>query len=957
MQEQLAIQEKYYRALLASIPSPAWLIDVNGRFMAVNSIYAWDLRGVSPDELIGKRLHDVWPGRIAQGLWETNYRVIASRQPQQFERRLVIAGRERIVSASLSPIFWKGEVIGVAGVAHDITDLRNTIDELNERETQLRTLTENSPDCVIRLDQGERFTYVNPAFAQMLRLPQEAILGRAYSSVLPTDAASRALLDLIRKVIVSGVSGEVEVQLRVRREGAGIDVRTHHVLVVAERDRGGAIRGALAIGRDITERRRMEEQLAVREQEFRTLAENSPDNVIRFDREGRLIYINSHYSRMMDVRPEAVYGKLLTEIYPSGGADLEGFMNVIEAVALTGESTALELQVPVPGVGFRTHHISIVAERDRQGIVQGVLAIGRDITERRGMEEQLAQREQEFRALAENSPDAIVRFDADLRRLYINPAGREFTGPSRNYGVGLTPDQGSPILDLVRYKALLREVFDTGEQREGEFQVRKLNGIGTVNTHFVPEFGEGGQVKTVLAVSRDITASVSQRERIQRLAYSDSLTGLANRALFYERARGEPGPESVRCRGVGLMLLDIDHFKDVNDTLGHSKGDELLKEIAARLSTCIREKDTLARLGGDEFVILIQNMRDDAELREIAERIQRAMAPAIRLGDTELFVSCSIGITTVMDGERSIDELMGSAAEALYEAKRNGRNKAQFYRPEFSQKTQEKVVLGQALRQAIDHREFSLVFQPKCRLGNGHLVGVEALLRWRHPTLGLLLPDRFIRVAEHSGQIVEIGRWVLESACKAIVRFNKNRAHPITVAVNISPKQITTGALTGHIRQALEASGCRPAWLEIEITEGILLQDSKSVQETLSTISSMGVSIAVDDFGTGHSALAYIDRFPINVVKIDRSFTMSIDRDRRKAALVRAFVSLADALDLSVVAEGVENSEQVRLLRRFGCEIGQGYFYSKPMSAPALARRYGLLRGRAVRPRRTAPPE
>ncbi|MGV7213160.1 putative bifunctional diguanylate cyclase/phosphodiesterase [Bradyrhizobium sp. UFLA05-112] len=647
---------------------------------------------------------------------------------------------------------------------------------------------------------------------------------------------------------------------------------------------------------------------------------------------------------MIELRPEAVYGKTLNEIWPSAGEGLARFIEAIDTVSTTGESQVLEMQVPVESAVLRMHHISIVAEWDRNGAVQGVLAIGRDITERRSMEEQLAQREQEFRALAKNSPDAIVRFDSGLRRLYINPAAQAITGPAYNYGVGCTPDHGSPVIDVVRFKALLQEVFDRGEQREAEFKVRKVDGIGTVNARFVPEVGESGQVQTVLAVSRDITASVNQRERIQRLAYSDSLTGLANRALLYDRVRDELSVGPNTRGGVGLMLLDIDHFKDVNDTLGHSRGDELLKEVASRLSACIRETDTLARLGGDEFVILVANIRDDAELQEIAERIQRAMAPVFRLSGSELFVSCSIGITTVVSGEWDIDELMGSADEALYEAKRNGRNKAQFYRPELSQQTMEKVALGQALRQALDRREFSLVFQPKCRLGDGHLVGVEALLRWKHPTLGPLSPDRFISVAEESGQIVEIGRWVLERACAAIVRQNKYRAQPITMAVNISPRQITTGALTEHIAPALEASGCPPAWLEIEITEGMMLQDSESVQETLSAISRMGVSIAVDDFGTGHSALAYIDRFPINVVKIDRSFTMSIDRDPRKAAVVRAFVSLADALDLDVVAEGVETAEQVRLLRKFGCEIGQGYFYSKPMTALALARRYGLCK-------------
>lgn len=559
-----------------------------------------------------------------------------------------------------------------------------------------------------------------------------------------------------------------------------------------------------------------------------------------------------------------------------------------------------------------------------------IFCVCRDITARNHADRMLRAREQEFRSLAENAPDAIVRYDRGLGRLYVNPALARLLGRDKTALLG-HPFHPSGNQDLETYQATLEAVFATGSRQEVEVRHPLPDGTsGWFHARCEPEFAEDGTVKSVLAVIRDISDVVRQRELARHLAFTDVLTGLPNRAQFEKRFREAAARSRTSGCPFALLMLDIDHFKDVNDSLGHNSGDELLRQVTARLSLCVRECDTIARMGGDEFAILQTHIHSINEATEVATRMLGELSRPFVIERQELFVSGSIGIAFYPRDSAELDELFTFADTAMYSAKRQGRNNFQFYSRELTRHATERLSLGAALRYACGNGELQLRYQPKVLLESGRIVGVEALLRWCHPELGMLAPDRFITIAEETGLIVDIGRWVLKTACRAAVLFNRERFPDFRVAVNLSYRQFVRHDLAEEVRTLLTATGCRGEWLEFEITESLMIEDNPEVRRILEGLRALGISIAIDDFGTGYSALNYLTRFPMDVLKIDRSFIDGIDADPRKAGLVRAFISLGRTLGMEIVAEGVETEAQSAVLQQLGCELGQGYLFGRP---------------------------
>lgn len=421
------------------------------------------------------------------------------------------------------------------------------------------------------------------------------------------------------------------------------------------------------------------------------------------------------------------------------------------------------------------------------------------------------------------------------------------------------------------------------------------------------------------------------RRSLERAARTDALTGLGNRRRFVELIEVETERNRDGHRSVGVLTLDLDHFKRVNDTFGHAAGDELLREVARRLHKCLRADDVIMRLGGDEFAILLPNMSEEDGLAEVAGRILLAIAAPVNHCNQEIIISASVGISRFPADSDDFHQILKNADAAMYKAKSIGRNNYQFYDAEIMADAVKRMMIEATLRKALPRNEFELYYQPQVSLPSGRVIGAEALLRWHHPDLGCLTPDRFISVAEESGMIVDIGRWVIECACHTAVQWNRNSDEPLTVSANVSSRQVTHGDLAIVVADALAATGCSPRWLCLEITETLLLEDSRNVKTTFDTIKKMGVSIALDDFGTGYSALSYLSHFPIDVLKIDQSFVRGLGSDNRKTELVRAIIGIAKALDLKLVAEGVETQNQSKILQANDCMIVQGYLYGKPM--------------------------
>jgi diguanylate cyclase (GGDEF)-like protein len=424
---------------------------------------------------------------------------------------------------------------------------------------------------------------------------------------------------------------------------------------------------------------------------------------------------------------------------------------------------------------------------------------------------------------------------------------------------------------------------------------------------------------------------------IQKMATHDTLTALPNRALFNETLIHAIGQAKRHERPLALFFMDLDRFKNINDTLGHGVGDRVLQEAARRLTAAVRSSDLVARLGGDEFVLLVEDFRDSGDLADIAHKILESFEQTFMVDGQELALSASIGICTYpVDGEDA-PTLLSNADIAMYRAKDQGRNRHCFYAAELNKLSQERLTLEAALKHALERSEIEVFYQPKIDFASGRVTGVEALIRWRHPTLGLLLPDKFIGIAEETGLIIPIGYWTLRRVCERARRWNE-QGFNLPVAVNLSAGQFHEPELVPRLAAIFKATGVSPQTLELEITESMVMRDPDRAASVMQALSAMGVHISIDDFGTGHSSLGYLKRFPIDRLKVDRSFVRDLPHNGDDVAITRAVIAMAHSLKMSVVAEGVEHKSQFDLLRAEGCDEFQGYYCRPPLEEEDLLR-------------------
>jgi diguanylate cyclase (GGDEF)-like protein/PAS domain S-box-containing protein len=547
--------------------------------------------------------------------------------------------------------------------------------------------------------------------------------------------------------------------------------------------------------------------------------------------------------------------------------------------------------------------------------------------------------EERFRALVQNASDVTTVITAEGTITYQSPASERVLGyPAESlYGRSflelIHPEDKAAALavgrDLVVAPGTTRTTqlrMRCADETWREFEVHATN--------LLDRAAVGGMVINC----HDVTDRVAFERQLQQLAFHDPLTDLPNRALFNDRLESAVGRAERQFRSVGVLFIDLDNFKLVNDSLGHEVGDKLLIAVADRLRTCVRSGDTVARMGGDEFTILLEDLVDEGEATDAADRIGTALRAPFPLGGREVFVSASIGVALGAARHGRPDTLLRNADLALYRAKTTGKARFAVFEPSMEQGAIERLELETGLRQALERDELEVYYQPILSLTNGAITEVEALLRWNHPTRGILSPTLFIPLAEETGMIVAIGQWVLETACKQTRAWQL--AHPdsrsLVVAVNLSARQFQHPHLVADIRCALERAGLDPSCLRLEITEGVLMHDTGTAVQTLQALKELGIRIAVDDFGTGYSSLAYLKRFPVDVLKIDRSFVDGLGHDPQDEAIVRSVVTLAKTLHLSVTGEGIETAIQQEHLQALGCDHGQGYLYARPLTADDL---------------------
>ena len=567
----------------------------------------------------------------------------------------------------------------------------------------------------------------------------------------------------------------------------------------------------------------------------------------------------------------------------------------------------------------------------------GLLLIGRQLLATREVArfEANAARtaaEARFSSLVRNSSDAIAIAAEDGRLFYVTPSAERV--------FGLRPEElvGRRMTELVALedRARLQELFSTSLAQAGAsatLELRVPRGkdrhriIEMVATNLLTEPSVAGCVLNI----RDVTDRKGLEDQLRRLAFHDPLTLLANRALFRDRVEHALAVSRRRGNRVAAIFVDLDNFKKINDSMGHGEGDRVLRATAQRLSKCTRNGDTVARLGGDEFAILTEDAAHADDVIEVAARIVEALKEPFPFAGSSLRVAASVGVAFADEAD-GVEELLRNADVAMYHAKEQGKSRYAVFQPEMQREVQDRLRIEADLTRAIHRNELRLLYQPIVDLGSGYLLGVEALVRWQHPERGLIPPAEFIEVAEETGQVVGLGRWVLHEACREVREWQRRMplGKQLRVAVNVSGQQLQGGDLVAEVTGALEHTGLDAGALVIEMTESVVMQNTEETFAKLSRLKRLGVRIAIDDFGTGYSSLSYLHRFPIDILKIDRSFVQRLGEERDGTELARAIITLGETLGLEVVAEGIEYEHQLRELVELGCVAGQGYYYSRP---------------------------
>ena len=537
----------------------------------------------------------------------------------------------------------------------------------------------------------------------------------------------------------------------------------------------------------------------------------------------------------------------------------------------------------------------------------------------------------------DNTSEGILITDADHEIISVNRAFCEITGYAESEVLGKNPSLlRSGYHDKAFYQSLWQSIKETGKWR-GEIRNKRKNGEVYTELLSINTFRDAqGKLTYHIGVFTDISNIKETESKLDYLAHHDQLTGLPNRLLCQARLEHELQLAKRHSEQVGILFLDLDMFKTVNDSMGHAKGDILLQQVANCIKQSIRSEDTVARLGGDEFVIIIGSLKNRHDAARVAENTLSLFSRPFNVAGQEIFIGASCGISVYPDDGLDQDVLLRNADSAMYQAKARGRNTYQFYTQALTEEASQRLTLETNLRQALDKGELSVFYQPQYSLKNETLIGVEALLRWNHSDLGLVSPGQFIPIAEETGLIVPIGEWVLKTACKQLKSWNEMGFNSVRVAVNLSSRQFASKGLEKLIASALTEADINPEDLDLELTESIIMHDEKHIVETLFKLHDMGVCLSVDDFGTGYSSLSYIQRFPLDTLKIDRSFVRDITSNSKDAEMIDSIIALGHSMNLKVLAEGVETIEQLQYLQSRGCDEAQGFYYSKAVTADEI---------------------
>ncbi|HEV7164357.1 MAG TPA: EAL domain-containing protein [Gammaproteobacteria bacterium] len=912
----------------------------SGKFTDVNAAVERML-GYSPAEIIGRTA-------VELGIWEYQDEREELLQELKLKGRLgnrevhllTRSGEKRRGLASAEMIELEGKPYALTAVL-DVSDYRNALDALHQRDISYRTLFNTGADAVLvyPIDKAGRvigpFTEVNDAAC--------ALLGYARDEMLEITPSSLAGADKLREAgekLVSSSAASFETAFRTK-DGAQLPVSVHaRMLVIDGRNM------VMAVCHDQRSSRQQDDALQDVERKYSNIVQNAVEGIYQTTPEGRIIRANNSLARILgynsleDLLAEAPNISQRAYLHPERRTEL------LQRLEHESHYADQEFQLVRRDGSSIWVSDNSRAVRGKDGKIEYYEGTIQDITPRKRAEEDLAQSEEKYRTLVDMSQDGVFLSEHGSL-VYVNRALATMLGYKPDEMTGLT---FSTLLAPEDQAA--RESFDESHPLPAGHELHELRLMHkdgktrvttAITTAHVPYRGKTAVTGTV----RDVTLQKKSEQELVRSAYHDPLTDLPNRSFFTEKL--QQVLENVGKRSsdrFAVLFLDLDRFKLINDSLGHSFGDRVLVTIARRLRACLRPADLIARYGGDEFTILVENVTGLDDATAVADRVHEELARAITVDGHDVFTNASIGIVISAAHYANPDEILRDADTAMYRAKAAGKAGYVVFDDAMHESAKANLRLETELRLALQRSEFRVHYQPVMDLAANKLSGFEALVRWEHPTQGLLAPEQFLAVSEETGLIIPIGWWVMETACAQYAKWRKKYKHlndDLTMSVNIANRQFAHWVLPQRVARVLDITGIKAKNLCLEITETVFMDNPDLAIETIARLKSVGVNLQMDDFGTGYSSLSALRRFKIDTLKIDRSFITGIERARADRAIVRTITVLAADLGMDVVAEGIENARQVELLRALGCRKGQGYFFSKPMSTPDVEKYLAAL--------------
>jgi diguanylate cyclase (GGDEF)-like protein/PAS domain S-box-containing protein len=924
-------QLRVHKLLCDAVGQAVVATDSSNRITYWNSA-AEDLYGIPAEEAIGRNVLELYhrPGR-----WTGDSRMLevfeALSSRGHFTGEVMTHNRDGIEIPVLvsAAVLYEDDAreYGTIMVLTDITERKQVEEALRESNRKIIEILERLTDGFIAVDHDGRLSYLNRQAEHLTQVSRDDVLGNILWDVFP-EAAKLGFFDYYEEA------------LETNRPVSFVEYYTplemwFEVHAYPSDD------GLSVFFRDVTERRQAEQALREAEQRYRTLVEQLPAMTFTCDPNdvSKLLYVSPQIADVVGYTPEEWLESpsfWVDRLHPD---DRELVLQTDIQSNRTGDSYSMEYRF-ITRDG-RTIWVNDTGQLIRDEVGNPVVwqGISTNVTEYKLAEQQLRESEQRFRSLFDHHPDAVFSIDDIGRVLTANPAWEQITGYTRESFANWS------FVRLVVPEDRDRVLKQFTLTRAGEpqtFQAAIVNRHDQrldLNITSIPILVDG-DIVGVHVVAQDVTLHQQLASQLAHQAYHDALTGLPNRIFFLGRLKQALRQGERSGMIFAVLFLDLDDFKIINDSLGHSAGDRLLVEVAQRIHTCIRTGDTLARFGGDEFTLLLEDIRDEREAVSIAERVSAVLDDPFDIDGRQVFITASTGIVVARDSSVSPDDILRNADLAMYEAKNAGKNRHALFEPDMNSRVWRRLTVESELRQALARQDFEVLFQPIVDIRTGSLDSLEALLRWRHPERGVLAPDQFVEVAEQSGLILPIGRWVFSEASRHVRawRMSSRSARDLRLNLNLSARQYQHPRLIEELAEILAESNLSPFAVTLEIKESVAMDQSPATIEILRRLKTLGVRLALDDFGTGFSAFSHLKRFPIGALKIDQSFIDGLGVEAEDTTIVRAVIAAAQAMHLTVTAEGIETVNQLRLLVELGCHLGQGHLIAPPLTPEQIDR-------------------